>query len=473
MTEPADAGKKKSGGRRYRPAGTRKAGRRERGSGSYETLPSGRTRWRVKVSGKWYSGTTDTLSEAKDAVGKVQNARSENMLAKPSTMTVAQYATKWLEYKAAEGRSPATLDSYERQLRNNILPHIGDVKLQKLSGSHLQDLYKAWYQQPVHKTPRKADGKGHERVERSLLVAQGKGTLVEKEVKTSRGNGTRKIQVFQRTEPAASPAPKLLANASLKTAHAVLNGLLAHAVTADILKVNPAASVRPSSRPDGRAKAKTSYSVKELMTILPVLRSTPRYLIFEMILGLGTRRGEACGLEWQHVDWNAGTVHLVRGVKVVKGKPVMGPLKTDGSERLVKIPPRLLERLREWQALQAAEREATLASGGVWADHGLVFSTHAGGRKGAQAGGPIDPNSLKSTFGSICARAGVQTLSIQALRRTFTTLRRKRGVALEVVAADLGHTDTRTLLAFYRAVDDEERLNAAEDLDDTLQALRQ
>ncbi|OLV15559.1 hypothetical protein BOO71_0014515 [Deinococcus marmoris] len=163
----------------------------------------------------------------------------------------------------------------------------------------------------------------------------------------------------------------------------------------------------------------------------------------------------------------------MRGVKVVTGKPSLGPLKTDGSERVVKLPPRLLERLWEWQMVQAAEREVLVASGGAWTDQGLIFSTRVGGRKGIPAGGPIDPNSLKTVFASVCAEAGVQTLSIQALRRIFTTLRRKRGVALELVAADLGHTDTRTLLAFYRTVDNEERLTHGEDLDETLTALGQ
>lgn len=454
MTDPANTKKRKGKGRTYQPVGTSKRGRRERGCGSYETLPSGRTRWRVKLDGKYYTGTTNTLSEAKAAVAKVTNAHAENTLAEPSTITVAQQAEKFLESKTKEGRSPATLDSYERQLRNNILPHIGKVKLQKLTGAHLKTLYEELYGQQVRKTPRKAAGTGHAREKRSLLIAQGKGTLVEKEVRTSRGVGTRKIQVLQRTDTAAPPTPRVLSNASLRTTHTVLHGLLAHAVEAGILKINPATSTRPKARPGGRPREKTSYRPEELAAILPILRAAPRHLIFELMLVLGTRRGEACGLEWQHVDWAAGTVRLVRGVKVVKGKPTLGPLKTDGSERVVKIPPRLLERLREWQVAQATERGAVVASGGAWTDQGLIFSTRVGGRKGVPAGSPIDPNSLKTTFAGVCAEAGVRTLPIQALRRTFTTLRRKRGVALELVAADLGHTDTRTLLAFYRTVDD-------------------
>ncbi len=72
--------------------------------------------------------------------------------------------------------------------------------------------------------------------------------------------------------------------------------------------------------------------------------------------------------------------------------------------------------------------------------------TRMGGRKGVPASRPIAPNSLKTTFAGVYAEAGVRSLSIQALRRTFTTMRRKRGVALELVAADPGRPDTAGVL---------------------------
>jgi len=41
-----------------------------------------------------------------------------------------------------------------------------------------------------------------------------------------------------------------------------------------------------------------------------------------VMLAFGLRRGEALGLHWSEVDWDAGTVDVTHGVKRVKTRGV-------------------------------------------------------------------------------------------------------------------------------------------------------
>src|SRR6476469_5954745 len=110
-------------GKRQRGDGgeVKPTGRRERGSGNFKKTKAGTVRWRTQIAGKWHSGTEDTLEAAKDAFDRVRFAHKQGKLADKDAVTVELFAKRWLAYKTAERRSPATLDSYERQLENNIL----------------------------------------------------------------------------------------------------------------------------------------------------------------------------------------------------------------------------------------------------------------------------------------------------------------------------------------------------------------
>ncbi len=59
----------------------------------------------------------------------------------PSRQTVASYLTEeWLP-AIKHTVMPSTLLSYQGHVRNHIAPHLGSVQLQKLNGSHVNQLY--------------------------------------------------------------------------------------------------------------------------------------------------------------------------------------------------------------------------------------------------------------------------------------------------------------------------------------------
>ncbi|MEI7770647.1 MAG: hypothetical protein WCI67_11685 [Chloroflexales bacterium] len=74
---------------------------------------------------------------------------------------------------------------------------------------------------------------------------------------------------------------------------------------------------------DGQLDHRKPYTTKDGRTkSLP--KTNPRYaLIYHLLLALGLRRGEALGLSWADLDWEAGTLQVRRQVQPINGKVVI------------------------------------------------------------------------------------------------------------------------------------------------------
>ena len=69
-------------------------------------------------------------------------------------------------------------------------------------------------------------------------------------------------------------------------------------------------------------------------------------------LGTGLRRGELFGLKWKDVDFEAKQLSVTRSIV----NQVVGPCKTEASQKPVPLDAALLEALRTWHQ-QAKWRE--------------------------------------------------------------------------------------------------------------------
>ena len=82
-----------------------------------------------------------TQKECQAAMNKLLVAVEEQTYAAPTKATVSEYLTKeWLPAVKATIR-PSTYNSYVQHVECHIVPHIGSVKLQKLTGSQVNALY--------------------------------------------------------------------------------------------------------------------------------------------------------------------------------------------------------------------------------------------------------------------------------------------------------------------------------------------
>ena len=82
-----------------------------------------------------------TRKEAQAAMAKVMVAVEERSYVAPSRLTVREYLTKeWLPAIKSTVR-PTTYRSYVQHVTFHIVPHIGSLRLEKVSGATLNALY--------------------------------------------------------------------------------------------------------------------------------------------------------------------------------------------------------------------------------------------------------------------------------------------------------------------------------------------
>ena len=83
--------------------------------------------------------------------------------------------------------------------------------------------------------------------------------------------------------------------------------------------------------------------------------------LLTVMLAFGLRRGEALGLHWSALSWEAGRLKVTHGVKRIRVRGtdsqlrtqlVVGELKTSRSRRTLFLTPQMVEMLRRHRARQ-------------------------------------------------------------------------------------------------------------------------
>jgi integrase len=209
---------------------------------------------------------------------------------------------------------------------------------------------------------------------------------------------------------------------------------------------NPArrASIPKKATPKVERRTLTTEQARDLLSVTHTERHG---IAVDLMLWLALRPGEACGVTWDAIDLDAGTLNVVqfRRVDFETGAMSYAPPKAK-SDRPLALPAPLVDRLRaEWKR-QASERLALPP--GVWIESGLVVATNVGG--------PIDPANLRRTVRRLARSVGIfdrkdeRDLTPYELRHTAASLLVESGMALEEVSDLLGHANVRTLLESYR-----------------------
>jgi integrase len=234
----------------------------------------------VQASGKSATQATQNLRQ------KLQNRTLAGRHGDLTAMTrFADAADLWIskvDEMVAEGRrSPGTVDTYRRQLKNHILPAMGEVRLGEAT------------------TP-----------------------LVDKVV------GAIKADVSA---------------ATAKSCRSVISGVMGLAVRYGAVMANPVREVeRIEAKPTREPRALTMEERVELLKQLQEDEKARRRdlpdLVFFM-LATGVRIGEALAVVWSEVDLDAGTVRITSTLVRVKGEGLLRKgTKSRAGERTLPLP---------------------------------------------------------------------------------------------------------------------------------------
>lgn len=134
-------------------------------------------------------------------------------------------------------------------------------------------------------------------------------------------------------------------------------------------------------------------------------------------LGTGLRMGELIALQWGDIDFSTASVHVRRQwCQVAKDFT----LPKSNERRVVPLPPRVVEALREWKAGAPAGLP-----------NALVFTT--------AKGNIIAKQQMNDSLRRACKRAGLVRAGWHKCRHTYASWLVQRGVSLYVVQELLGH----------------------------------
>ena len=227
----------------------------------------------------------------KEVAGKLAVLVSKTAAGIPlavESITVADYAARWLVDVVAPRLRASTLSSYRETLRLHILPSLGKVRLRALTPAHVRKL------------------------------------LAEK---TAAGLGPRSVQIV----------------------HGVLRNLLSEAMREELIERNVAKVVRAPSLERVEVQP---WSPEEAHRFLAAIRDEPLFRLCAVGVALGMRKGELLALRWSDVDMDGGLVHIRQNVQRLRDGVVFGPPKSARSRRTIPLPATSIRVLRAHRTRQ-------------------------------------------------------------------------------------------------------------------------
>lgn len=321
---------------------------------------------------------------------------------------VEVFLGRWLD-EIEEQVRPNTAAGYRSVIMNHVIPEIGNVRMGKLTPTHLRRVY-------------------------------------------TRITSTRK-------NPKDPKSPFLTSTYALN-AHRVLSRAFKAAEREGVIPRNPCQLM------DAPRKSVTTLQALTLDEAMQVIRLSvpeldgktdvydPTPIRWAFYLFTGARRGEVLGLEWDRVtdvidfEWQLQRIKDITTVPAdyqyrhVQGTMYLVPTKSQAGKRVVPLVNPLLAMLERHRDLMPPNR------------HGLVFTD--------KDGDPIDPDTETKQWQRVLAKSGItdKHVRLHDLRHTTVDLLLQAGVHEDVVMEIVGHS-SRAVTRGYKSPHALERRNAA------------
>jgi integrase len=271
--------------------------RRGRGEGSIYQEADGRwvatislgyrengRRRRRKVTGK-------TKSQVQERLRKLLNESAAGINVDSNTLTVAEYLDQWRETTASRSVRPGTLARYEQLIRLRIRPHLGGVRLSKLTPCHVERFF----------------------------------TDLENAGVSARGQ---------------------------QMAGNVLGRALKDAVRLRLISSNP---VRDVVKPKPAKPKIHVWDNEQVTAFLKVAKKDRLYALYVTAVTTGMRLGELFALQWEDVSWEDSCVRVQRSLEELQGRLTLKEPKSPRARRRIDLPKFTVDALHEHRKRMLAE----------------------------------------------------------------------------------------------------------------------
>ena len=304
-----------------------------------------------------------TRKEAQAAMAKVMVSVEEKSYVAPSRLTVREYLTReWLPAIEFTVR-PTTYRSYVQHVQFHIVPHIGSLRLEKVSGATLNALY-------------------------AKLAAEGK-------LDGKRG----------------------LAPRTVHHVHVCLHRACKDAVRWGRLPRNPVDAADPPRVAGPGGREMKTWSAAQVRAFLEATKDDRLYPLWRLFCLTGMRRGEVLGVRWDDLDLEAGRLSVRRSLIPLGEEVIVSEPKTARGRRSIALDADTVEVLKLQAARQLVEQQE---SGDAWIDSGYLCTKEDGqpyhpevvSRRFRQAVKRamlpmIRPHDLRHTHATLALQAGI------------------------------------------------------------------
>ena len=194
------------------------------------------------------------------------------------------------------------------------------------------------------------------------------------------------------------------------------------AIANQIIAYNPCAIVKVSSAK--KVKQKDTYTAEEVERIVNLSYIHRFGIYIHILVRTGLRVSELCGLKWEDINLEKGTMAIKRACTDLNGRAVIGAPKSAKSNRTIPIPQDLINALKECQ------------------DKGYVVKSPTGKN--------VTPRTFTSKrYNVFFHEMDMRRLSPHEMRHTVGTLLYEKCHDIYAVKAFLGHSDITVTSNIY------------------------
>ena len=339
--------------------------------------------------------TPNTRKHAEQLLAKRLSEIHRGEFIEPSRMTFRDFSDRWIGSYARGQVRPGTLQDYLSYFKHHIHPYFGDRTLADISVEDVQGF---------------------------------------KSAKLAAGLSPQTVKHFLR----------------------LLRQMLGHAVEWELLRINPAKSVKNPRVPKADIDVLTPTEVQAFIEAAP-MKWRP---MFYTAISTGLRIGELLAMKWGNLDWQSQRYFVKETLARARGDYEGGfaAPKTEGSARSVDLTRTCLRLLEAHQTLQASER---LEAGPDYEDSDLIFAT--------RLGRPLDhKNIVHRQFHAALAAAGLRHIRFHDLRHTCASLLINQGVSPKYIQRQLRHASIKMTFDCYGHLFPETRDEAVTALDSAI-----
>lgn len=373
-----------------------------------------------------YKTVKGSKADARRELNAILSSIDKGEAVAPSKLTLRAFADQWVS--GLEGRGDRigarTLQGYGDWLRLHVMPTLGDMELQKITGAQIDALYSrlltAGYVGPRRKSPGPARGLSPRtvlHVHRTLFLMLKAAT---------------RLRLIPRNvaEDVDAPRPDKAAQHADRDDENIADlGEVKFFEPAECAALLEAFTIRAGEVEQGDYFRRSMHPLVVLA------------------LNSGCRRGELLALRWRDVDLDTGMVSVRGAIEKTKKRGIRAKAgaKNKSSLRTINISPEACAILRRHRNDQ---RELALRLGAKYPDDCLLFpDILQGGAVSFTA--LLDPDEVSREFAKVMARAGLAGRTFHSLRHTHATLLIDAGVPIPAVSKRLGHSSIATTIKTY------------------------